>query len=136
MVSRFVGSPLKEKRKKTMNNGFLPYILKQLRQTRQPKIIDAESDSVMYVGDCLPDCTSYRDKKWLIKMVMTSAATGIQTVFYANGSERYDQAWTDRRSLNYTPSGDDSFNNPPMFALADEMHRSIMTEDGKYIIIV
>ena len=117
-----------------------PYLYKMLRNTLSPKIVE-EGDGYMFIGDCLPDCTKYDERKWLIKLVATDAETGLQRILYANGSERYNQAWTDRRLLEYkpTPAYIDEVEpetDVPNGALCDENNVPIITIDNQFIIAI
>ena len=82
--------------------NILPFIVAISDEGQSPKFVHEVSSSLMYLGYCTPDCTSPSDKKWLIKRVQTT--DGIQTIFTANGSRAYNQAWTDRQSLTYKPT--------------------------------
>ncbi|MBO7224899.1 MAG: hypothetical protein J6V35_03220 [Bacteroidales bacterium] len=64
-----------------------------------PVIIDEVDESTMYIGYCLWSCKSFADKKWLIKRITKSG--NIQTICYANGKRKYNQAWQERATLNY-----------------------------------
>jgi len=82
--------------------NLLPFVIAISDDGQSPKIVHEVDSNLMYLGYCTPDCTSYADKKWLIKRVQT--ANGVQTIFTANGSHAYNQAWTDRTSLSYKPT--------------------------------
>lgn len=82
--------------------NILPFIVAISDEGQSPKFVQEVDSSLMYLGYCTPDCASQSDKKWLIKRVQTT--DGIQTIFTANGSHAYNQAWTDRQSLTYKPT--------------------------------
>lgn len=70
----------------------------------QPSVVDQVSDNEMYIGYCSPDCTSFSDKKWLIKRILTD--NDGQKIFLSNGVRRMNVAWTDRKNGNvaYAPT--------------------------------
>ncbi|MBR2196454.1 MAG: hypothetical protein IJ911_12690 [Salinivirgaceae bacterium] len=121
-----------------------PYIYRHIRNCRSPKIVETTADGNMYVGDCLPNCVGYDDKKWLIKLIVTDPATGLQQILFANGSTAYNQAWSDRKSLKYTLAPDfgydlrpaDSDNDIPRGALVTNDGVYIKTSDNQYIIVI
>ena len=82
--------------------NLLPFVIAISDDGQSPKIVHEVDSNLMYLGYCTPDCTGYADKKWLIKRVQT--ADGVQTIFTANGSKAFNQAWTDRASLTYKPT--------------------------------
>ena len=117
-----------------------PYLYNHLRNCRSPKVVE-EIDGMTYIGDCLPDCTTFSDKKWLIKLVATDAETGLQRILCANGCESYNQAWSERRELEYkpTPAYIDEIEpetDVPNGALCDENNTPIMTIDNQFIIAI
>lgn len=119
-----------------------PYLYNHLRNQRSPKIVEENSDGMTYIGDCTPDCTGYGDKKWLIKLVATDKESGLQRVFYANGSTNYNQRWTDRYNLPYlaTMPFDDSIEDTeradiPMGTLATADGTPIVTADSSFIVL-
>lgn len=111
-----------------------PYIYKHLFNCRSPKIVETLSDGDMYVGDCLPNCTSYAEHKWLIKLIVTTPETGLQQILFANGSTHYDQAWTERKSLKYTIAPDFDFNLRPADADAEIPNKALATKESVYIL--
>ena len=82
----------------------LPFILAISDEGRSPQVVETKNDNLMYVGYCTPDCKGYGDKKWLIKKIET--ADGLQTIFTANGSRAYNQAWNGHEELDYKPTED------------------------------
>ncbi len=83
----------------------LPFIIAITDEGQTPKVVDTVNDNLMYVGYCTPDCAGYGDKKWLIKQIRTEGT--IQTIFYANGSRQYNQAWSERANeaaITYKPT--------------------------------
>ena len=82
----------------------LPFILAISDEGQAPKVVETVSEDLMYVGYCTPDCKGFADKKWLIKRIET--VDGIQTIFTANGSHAYNQAWNERKSetMVYKPT--------------------------------
>lgn len=82
--------------------NILPFIVAISDEGASPKIVENVSENEMYIGYCTPDCTGYADKKWLIKHIKNDA--GIQTIFTANGSRQYNQAWVERKTLTYKPT--------------------------------
>lgn len=65
----------------------------------QPSVIDEADENTTYVGYCLPDCKSHKDKKWLIKRIKTNES--IQTIGFPNGSRKFDKEWDKRSSYTY-----------------------------------
>lgn len=119
-----------------------PYLYNHLRNCRSPKVVE-DNDGMTYIGDCTPDCTGYGDAKWLIKLVATDKKSGLQRIFYANGSTAYDQRWTDRYNLPYlaTVPFDDSIEDTeradiPNRALATADGTPIVTADSSYIVLL
>ena len=119
-----------------------PYLYNHLRNCRSPKVVE-DNDGMTYIGDCTPDCTGYGDAKWLIKLVTTDKESGLQRIFYANGSTAYNQRWTDRYNLPYlaTVSFDDSIEDTeradiPNRALATADGTPIVTADSSYIVLL
>lgn len=80
----------------------LSFIIAISDEGTSPKMVEEISADEMYIGYCLPDCKSVNDKKWLIKQVKTE--DGVQTIFTANGSHQYNQAWSARANLTYKPT--------------------------------
>ena len=119
-----------------------PYIYRHLRNSRSPKIVETTADGNMFVGDCLPDCKSYDERKWLIKLIVTDPETGLQQILFANGSTAYNQAWSERKSLKYTIAPDFDYqlrpidNNTPNGALITNDGVYIITSDNQYIVVI
>lgn len=82
-----------------MNTISAEMIAMMTENQTSPVIIDEFDDNTMYVGYCLSTCKSFSDKKWLIKRI--SKQGNIQTICYANGVRKYNQAWKERAKLNY-----------------------------------
>ncbi len=120
----------------------LPYILQQLQNCRSPKIVETLADGSMYVGDCLPSCVGYSDRKWQIKYITADDETGLQQILFANGSSRYNQAWSERKALHYTIADDFDFNirpadaDAPIGALVTSAGVYVLTPDNKFIVIL
>lgn len=117
-----------------------PYLYKLLRQIKSPCITETTADGTMYIGDCLPSCKGFGEKKWLIRIVTKDSETGLQRIFNANGSDAYDQAWTDRASIQYkpTPYYDETIEPiEPGYdnALATKDNTPIVTKDNQFIIV-
>jgi len=119
-----------------------PYLYDLLHNSRSPKIVEETADGMTYLGDCLPDCESYADKKWLIKLVAYDKESGFQRIFYANGSKAFNQAWADRYNLQYRPTEpfdtsieDDERADIPNGSLATADGTPILTFDGAYLIV-
>ena len=69
-----------------------------------PTLVEEVSDTLTYVGYPLASCTGTDDAKWLIKRIMDIKMTDgstIKTIMYANGVHRYNQKWSERKSLVY-----------------------------------
>lgn len=70
-----------------------------------PQLVEEIGDELMYLGYCLPTCTGTDCAQWLIKRILkTKDSDGItvrQSILYANGVRRFDQAWDNRAQLSY-----------------------------------
>ena len=124
--------------KKTKAMRINPYLYNLLRQSRSPKVVE-ETDGRVFIGDCLPDCRSYSEPKWLIRVVVTGD-DGIQRIFTANGSQEYNQRWTDRRQIIYKPTvlfvETAAAGDIPARALCNEQGIPILTDKNQYIIVL
>ena len=119
-----------------------PYIYQHIRNSRSPKIVETEASGNVYIGDCLPTCKNYGEKQWLIKLITTDPETGLQQILFANGSTAYNQAWSERKQLNYTIAPDFDYDlrpndaDVPAGALMTIEGVYLMTDDNKFIVII
>lgn len=67
--------------------------------TLVPQKVDRVSESVLYLGYALPRCEGADDAKWLIQLKIVKGTE--ETVGYANGEKKFNQAWSERRNLTY-----------------------------------
>ena len=68
-----------------------------------PQIVEHVNDDEMYVGYCTPDCTAYDAPRWLIKHIVRSTS-GIQTIFFSEGSRLFNKRWSERKNYKYKPT--------------------------------
>lgn len=97
-----------------MNPTNTALMLAMLGEQTTPAIVEELSDTLMYVGYCLPTTTSYDDPTWLIRRVkktINEDGSYTQTIMYPNGERRYNQKWTDRGKLNFKHAIDWSVND-------------------------
>lgn len=69
-----------------------------------PVLVDEQSDNLMYLGYPLESCTGLTDPKWLIKRILTikmADGTYTKVISFAGGTKRHNQAWTNRKLLEY-----------------------------------
>lgn len=92
-----------------MNPTNTSLMLAILGEQTTPTIVEELSDTLMYVGYCLPTTTSYDDPTWLIRRVkktINEDGSSLQTIMYSNGERRYNQKWTERGEVEYGCSGE------------------------------
>ena len=85
-----------------MNPTSTSLMLALLGEQTTPAIVEELSDTLMYVGYCLPTTTSYDDPTWLIRRVMKTInedGSSLQTIMYPNGERRYNQKWSENEEL-------------------------------------
>lgn len=75
-----------------------------------PSIIDERSEELIYVGYCLPSCTSAFSDKWLIKRITKNGT--LQAITYPFGSREYQHNWRHRESYPYAISPEQENYNP------------------------
>jgi len=88
-----------------MNPTSTSLLLALLGEQTTPAIVEELSDTLMYVGYCLPTTTSYDDPTWLIRRVKKTTnedGSSLQTIMYPNGERRYNQKWSERGELVFT----------------------------------
>ena len=79
-------------------------LLAVLGEQSSPTIVEEISDTLMYVGYCLPTTTSYDDPTWLLRRVqktLNEDGSSLQTIMYPNGVRRYNQKWSEHAELTY-----------------------------------
>ena len=92
-----------------MNPTDTSLTLALLAEQTPPAIVEELSDTLTYVGYCLPTTTGYDDPSWLIRRVkktINDDGSSVQTIMYPGGLRRYSCKWTDRASLDYKHSGE------------------------------
>lgn len=73
--------------------------LKYVQEVPLKKIVDQASATVTYIGETLPG-TATSSALWRItKIDETSNPT---TIFFAGGTDNFDQVWDNRASLSYS----------------------------------
>jgi len=85
-----------------MNPTSTSLMLALLGEQTTPAIVEELSDTLMYVGYCLPTTTGYDDPTWLIRRVkktINEDGSSHQTIMYPNGERKYNQKWNDRAEL-------------------------------------
>ena len=86
----------------TMNPTNTALMLALLSEQTTPTIVEEISDTLMYVGYCLPTTTGYDDPTWLIRRVkktINEDGSSLQTIMYPNGERKYNQKWSERAEL-------------------------------------
>ena len=92
-----------------MNPTNTSLMLAILGEQTTPTIVEELSDTLMYVGYCLPTTTSYDDPTWLIRRVkktINEDGSSVQTIMYPNGERKYNQKWTERGEMEFWHSGE------------------------------
>ena len=80
-----------------MNPTSASLMLALLGEQTTPAIVEELSDTLMYVGYCLPTTTSYDDPTWLIhrvKKTINDDGSSLQTIMYPNGERRKGGSWS------------------------------------------
>lgn len=97
-----------------MNPTNTSLMLAILGEQTTPTIVEELSDTLMYVGYCLPTTTSYDDPTWLIRRVkktINEDGLSVQTIMYPNGERKYNQKWTERAEVAFKHAIDWSEND-------------------------
>ena len=92
-----------------MNPTNTSLMLAILGEQTTPTIVEELSDTLMYVGYCLPTTTSYDDPTWLIRRVkktINEDGSSVQTIMYPNGERKYNQKWTERGVVAFMHASD------------------------------
>ena len=66
----------------------------------RPTIVDRVSKKFIFYGFPLPSTTSEEEASWLIQIDVTDD-DGVERTGFANGVRCFNQAWSDRYSLEY-----------------------------------
>ncbi len=67
--------------------------------TLVPSKVDRVSENITYIGYPAPTCKGDDDPKWAIQLKITSGT--VETIGFANGTGKFDQAWSNRKNLQY-----------------------------------